>query len=374
MTVAGRVSGNTDAGAIERLLHSFNGGAGEWGALMGRISEMESRCGGGSQSIDLSRLLSKSLCCIVFFVVCFQHVYGQSGGDRVSGDASIGIDLDGSELRIKTTGRVAGAIDSLTWKGKEFVDSFDHGRQIQSACSFDAMDAGPFWAERFNPTEAGSRLDGTGPTSTSRLLGLSTMGPEIRSSSRMAFWLAPGESSFGRPALNRERQSEHLLHKRIRLGAFEDKHIIEVAVTFEIPEHERHQLGQFEVLTGYMPPDFSKFAALNGLNSTWMPLDDGPGEQASPVVFCTPDERFALGVVLVGGGGKGYDGPGYGRFVFREEKVVKWNCVMRFRQTPAIEQRKHSFRVLMVVGDLQDVQKGMVAIQRAGDNIPRDKH
>lgn len=321
----------------------------------------------GSRTTYPSWSRAKMLCCTVFWLAFLHHCYGQSDGDKPLGDASIGIDVDGSELRIKTTGRVAGAIDSLTWKGKEFVDSFDHGRQIQSACSFDAMDPGPFWAERFNPTEAGARLDATGPTSTSRLLDFWVLGQEIRSSNQMAFWLAPEELSYGRIALNRQRQSDHILHKRIRLGAFEDKHIIELAITFEIPDHERHRLSQFEVLTGYMPPEFSKFLALRGPDSKWTPLDEGPGEQASPVVFSTPDERFAMGVVMVGGGGEGYEGPGYGRFVFREEKVVKWNCVMRFRQTPEIRERKHSFCVLLVVGDLQDVQNGIVAIQRAGN-------
>ena len=42
-----------------------------------------------------------------------------------------------SEIVITTTPRVAGAVHSLTWNGKEFIDSFDHGRQMQSASSFD---------------------------------------------------------------------------------------------------------------------------------------------------------------------------------------------------------------------------------------------
>lgn len=299
-----------------------------------------------------------------FVLSSTQWGYGQLRSDTPLGDAAIAIDVDGSELRVKTTSRVSGAIDSLTWKGKEFVDSFDHGRQIQSACSFDAMDSGPFWAERFNPTEAGARLDGTGPTSTSRVLGFSVLEREIRSTNQMAFWLAPGELSYSRTALNQERLSQHRLHKRIRLGALEDKHVIEIALTFEMPEIERHRLAQFEVLTGYMPFEFSQFFALRGQGFQWIPLDEGPGEQDSPIVFSTPDKRFAMGVVLVGGGGEGYEGPGYGRFIFREEKVVKWNCVMRFRDATEIRQRKHSFRVMLVVGELPDVEAGIVAIQK----------
>ena len=49
------------------------------------------------------------------------------------GHAVIRAPAHGSEIVITTTPRLAGAIHSLTWNGKEFIDSFDHGRQMQSA-------------------------------------------------------------------------------------------------------------------------------------------------------------------------------------------------------------------------------------------------
>ncbi len=52
-----------------------------------------------------------------------------------SGDAVIRGKAGKSEIVIRTTTRLAGAIHSLTWDGVEFVDSADHGRQIQSAAS-----------------------------------------------------------------------------------------------------------------------------------------------------------------------------------------------------------------------------------------------
>ncbi|MFX7820800.1 hypothetical protein ABTK26_21005, partial [Acinetobacter baumannii] len=76
-------------------------------------------------------------------------------------------------------------IHSLTWNGKEFIDSADHGRQLQSAINLDCGKA--IRAETFNPTEAGSRRDGAGPTSSSRLLKLSAKGNTLETLSRMAF-------------------------------------------------------------------------------------------------------------------------------------------------------------------------------------------
>ena len=87
-----------------------------------------------------------------------------------TGNATIRMPAGVSEIAITTTDRLAGAIHSLTWNGKEFVDSFDHGRQIQSASNLD--NGTPIFAETFNPTEAGSRWDGRGDGSSSRLLHL----------------------------------------------------------------------------------------------------------------------------------------------------------------------------------------------------------
>ena len=121
-----------------------------------------------------------------------------------------------SEIVITTTSRLAGAIHSLTWGGKEFVDSADHGRQIQSASNLDA--GTPILAETFNPTEAGSRRDGAGATSSSRLLALTARGNVLESKTQMAFWLAPGEKSGGHPAKNTTVLSKHLLAKRVTIG------------------------------------------------------------------------------------------------------------------------------------------------------------
>src|ERR1035441_907436 len=63
--------------------------------------------------------------------------------DLPDGNAQILGGTNDSTIVITTTRRLAGAIDSLKWNGHEFINSADHGRQLQSACSFDNMwDAG----------------------------------------------------------------------------------------------------------------------------------------------------------------------------------------------------------------------------------------
>lgn len=277
-----------------------------------------------------------------------------------SGDAVIRAKAGPSEIVITTTKRLAGAIHSLTWNGKEFIDSFDHGRQLQSAANFDC--AKKFIPETFNPTEAGSLRDGRGEKSSSKLLDLHAAGAELRTTVQMAFWLAPGEKSAGHPAYNDRVLSEHLVAKRVRIGTPEFPHAIAYDVTFTVPKGEKHTYAQFEAVTGYLPAEFSKFWKYE--DGALKPLDDGPGEQAAPVVLATPDGKFAMGVYSPDQPSRGFEGAGYGRFRFAAEKVVKWNSVFRIRDANGVAAGKYAYRNYVIVGALQDVQQTLTGLTK----------
>ena len=153
-------------------------------------------------------------------------------------DLSIRRAAGSSEIVITTTSRLAGAIHSLTWNGQEFIDSSDHGRQLQSASSFSSD--GKHWAEAFNPTEAGSRDDGAGPTSTSRLMHSIATEHSLQTTTQLAFWLSPGQKSEGHSAINTTKLSNHLLTKRVQIGQSDLPHVIRYDVTFTVPIGERH--------------------------------------------------------------------------------------------------------------------------------------
>ncbi len=273
-----------------------------------------------------------------------------------SGNATMRAKAGSSEIVITTTARLAGAIHSLTWDGKEFIDSHDHGRQLQSAANFDC--GGRFFPEVFNPTEAGSSADGAGGKSSSRLLRFSADGPELRTTTQMAFWLAPGETSEGHPACNDRVLSDHRLSKRVRIGHGGNPHVLEYEVTFTVPEGERHTFAQFEAVTGYMPPEFRRFWKYDEVSEALMPLDDGPGEQASPVVLATPSGSHAMGIYSP------ERSPGYGRFRFRAERVVKWNCVFRVRDPMGISPGDYRYQTYVVVGTLEQVRSALGSLHR----------
>ena len=280
------------------------------------------------------------------------------------GDATIRGEFSGSAILVRTTSRFAGAIDSLTWGGREFIDRADHGRQLQSAASFDLAAGCAFWAECFNPTEAGSRADGDGPTSSSELVSLKATAAELRTTTRLAFWLRPGEKSAGRPALNDAVLSRHVLTKRVRVGHGTLANVLDYRVTFTVPAGEKHTFAQFEALTGYMPPEFEVFRKFTAATGKLDDLNDGPGEQASPVVFATASGRHAMGVFSPDQPSPGYETAGYGRFRFPAEKVVKWNCAFRLRDPQGVPTGDHHFRLFVAVGTLEDVRLALVALDR----------
>jgi hypothetical protein len=277
----------------------------------------------------------------------------------VSGNAVIRGKALGSEIVITTTSRLAGAVHSLTWGGMEFINSFDHGRQLQTAWNADAG-IHPIAGETFNPTEAGSRDDGAGDTSTSRLLRFDARGNTLDMLTQPAFWLKPGETSGGKPARNKTALSDHLLRKHLVIGYKDLPNVIDETVTITIPPAEHNTFCVFEALTGYMPPNFSRFNTFDRATGKLAPLSDGPGEQSSPVIFSTEDGSHAMGAFspgpLAGTPARGKEtGPVYGRWKFIPEKVVKWNCVYRVRDAAGLGG-DYSFRVFVAVGSLEDVR------------------
>lgn len=304
----------------------------------------------------MSRLTSMLL--VLLLAGC--PIVNAGGPATAKGNAVIRARAGASEIVITTTSRVAGAIHSLRWNGKEFIDSTDHGRQLQSAANFDCGQR--FISETFNPTEAGSRDDGAGARSSSKLLKLEASGAELRTRTRMAFWLAPGEKSEGHPALNRGILSNHILSKRVHIGHKDLPHAIEYDVTFTVPPGEGHRFAQFEAVTGYMPEEFGVFWKYNPDRRKLEMLPAGQGEQAAPVVLSTRNGSHAMGVYSPDQPSPGYEHIGYGRFRFPEQHVTKWNCVFRVRAAEGVKAGDYRYRTFVMVGTLADVERTMTAL------------
>jgi hypothetical protein len=280
----------------------------------------------------------------------------------VSGDAEISGLVGGKPLVIRTTSRLAGAIDSVRWDGVEFIDSHDHGRQLQSAVNADVD--GVFHVECYNPTEAGSVVDAAGARSTSRLEFLSTDAGVLSTRTRMAFWLAPGMKSNGHPAQNTVLLSDHVLAKQVRIGRPGMDHVLDYRVTFTVPADRPHKYLQLEALTGYMPMAFSEELRFDPKTSALTALPRRNGEQLDPVVLSTPSGSHAMGVFTPDRSPFGRSPPGYGRFRFEHDKVVKWNCVFRDRQAEPLRPGDYSFQLFVVIGTREDCRRTLASLAK----------
>ena len=280
----------------------------------------------------------------------------------VSGDAELAGTIGGKPLVIRTTSRLAGAIDSMKWDGVEFIDSHDHGRQLQSALNADVD--GVFHVECYNPTEAGSVVDALGPKSTSRLEAISVLDGSLWTRTRMAFWLAPGMKSGGHLALNTTLLSDHVLNKKVRIGRPGMDNVLDYKVTFTVPGDRPHKFLQFEALTGYMPWSFSEELRFDAKTESLVPLPRQDGEQRDPVVLSTPSGSHAMGIFTPARPPAGQPPVGYGRFKFEHEKVVKWNCAFRLRSPAGIKPGVYGYQLYVVIGTREDCRRTLAALTR----------
>lgn len=290
----------------------------------------------------------------------------QSGLGRF-GSIEIRQPFAGSEIVLRASARVAGAIDSLTWRGTEFINSYDHGRELQSAASFNN------WGECFNPTEAGSRDDGTGWTSTSRLMSLHAEGQRLSTRTRMAFWLAPGEQCRpGLRAVNDRVQSDHELSKVVTVGAHGFANVIEHAVSYRVPA--AYDRGSFEALTAYLPPAFSQSWVFDPALDRLRAYVDSGGPQRLPVILATADGKFALGVYSAGAPHAGLVAFGFRRWQFAHleglgNATMKWSCLFALRTIAAGD---YPFTCYAIVGSLDQVRATMRELARTMPMVGRD--
>jgi hypothetical protein len=278
--------------------------------------------------------------------------------EAANGDLFIDWGGLGSNIRLATSARFSGAIASLVYRGKEYVDTRDHGRELQSASSFDGL------GECFNPTEAGSIADAAGPTSSSKLLEIKGGPNWLETTTDMAFWLPPGydykhQCGTTPPvthAVNSGVRGGHILNKHIEIGEAGELNVISDRVMYTVPE--AHRSATFEAATIYTPSDFASTYTLNLETGNAEPTNVF-GEQGSPVILATADGKNAVGLFS-----PAISKPGAGYGVFTFEDTNKINCVFRERSVVA----GSTFRYVcdFAIGTLAEVRASILRLhQRA---------
>lgn len=248
--------------------------------------------------------------------------------------------------------RYAGAITFVSFGGRSnMIDTDDAGRLVQTAVSYDGM------GECYNPTEGGSAIDGGFAPSKSVLLsgGADAQNATLNATTQMAFWLPPGIIAWCGKADYTKALSDHKVTKSVTVTP---KGVLDFRITIISPEYRSQ--AQFEVLTGYMQPRFSKFWTFNRTTKTTSPLSITPaGEQFHPLIFSTPSGSEAIGIICEGS--PETNGGGYGRFDFGAD-TKKWNVVWR---TTNFGPGSVNYRCFVPVGSFNKVKAEMTSISNS---------
>ncbi|KAA3643215.1 MAG: hypothetical protein DWQ07_22120 [Chloroflexi bacterium] len=276
--------------------------------------------------------------------------------------------VDGDELVLTVSARFGGAVESVTWRGKEFINIFDHGRQISYAWGMDG------YGECFNPTEPGSASDLFKNSSTSELLSVCKEGESsLTTTTNPAFWLAPGEGIAQggfcdggvREAVNDTLVSEQILEKNVQIGygGIDNVIVFNASITLQ----EDYRSNQLEIPTGYLTYEFNDYWVYNPQSGELVePESDELQEPWSfthytklPVILATPDGEYAMGAytaedieiysILF------YDIPN------PADRTNKWNIVIREEPAPA---GVYTYQTFAVVGTLEEVQAAMSELYR----------
>lgn len=270
-------------------------------------------------------------------------------------DASISQVANGSTITLTASGnRFAGAISSLTYRNAQYVDVADHGRQIQSAIQLDGF------GECLNPNEAGSKADGTSLSSSSVLTAISNSGNVLTTSTKPAYWLAPGEN-YGKPcspstsistAQNTTVLSDYTIARSTNFypGI---PNLLNARTTFTVPENRSS--ASIEALTGYLPASFNTWLQYDRASRTLVKLNATSANQqtTSPVIVSKSNGQHAMGVISPGINGS-TPGAYFAYFNFGgSAPTAKWSCVYGTGALTAGTQL--SYDCLMAIGTVDEV-------------------
>ncbi len=239
------------------------------------------------------------------------YAYGWQVGAAAStafGNATFG----NEKITIRTSAVYAGTVTQLWFRGKQFVNSHDTGRLIQTAFTFENL------GECFNPTEAGAaadvRLVNGVPTgkSQSQLRTLALGAGSLTAQTSPAYWYSPGMSPApycGTPQ-GASGTSPDTITKTVSMNHGGDSQIVRWQVDVNVATD--HSAMSLEALTGYLNGEFDSFylydpglqslvksapATLSVVNGT--PTFVGDPTHFFPTVLSTTDGRHAMGVIAL---------------------------------------------------------------------------
>ncbi|WP_146029824.1 hypothetical protein [Erythrobacter sp. SAORIC-644] len=294
-------------------------------------------------------------------------------------DASISRTANGSTITLTASGnRFAGSISSLTYRGVEYIDIADHGRQMQSAIQLDGL------GECYNPNEAGSRADGKKLTSQSSLQYISSVSNLLETRTRPAFWLAPGQAYEGAcnpnlapprntisTAQNTTVLSDFIVQRISSFFGSSIPNVIDVDVQWTIPE--AFNSSNTEASTAYLPASFGTVLTYDRATRkltkvTATAVDSSSQHTALPVILAQSNGLHAMGAwspAIMTNPSRGY--MAYLNFSAAVDPTMKWSCVFGERNIAA--GSTYSYSCPIAVGTVDEVINAINAYPVPGQTL-----
>jgi len=251
--------------------------------------------------------------------------------------------LHGKEVALLSASGFGGALYSLVWNGREFLNwsTTDLGRELQSAWQLEGL------GERYNPTEAGGTGQTTRDTAT-EIISASTDGETLTTSVHPAFW----------QEYEGQRTSPDVLSKVVTVDYSNVTNLIRHDVKIEFAQS--YSQSAIEVVTGYLERQFTNCYILEeGVLKTvpYVPVTD-PSQVwidrvelgTSPLILAVPDGSAAMGA---------WSNTGTQIVCGIAGEFNKWNA-SRLELWPV--EGTHEWTVYYVVGTLDDVAEKMRTI------------
>ncbi|MDE4910553.1 hypothetical protein PQI07_07520 [Methylobacterium sp. 092160098-2] len=257
-----------------------------------------------------------------------------------------------SEISLRLSRRVAGAVDTLTWDGVTFLADTEPGDALQARA-----EVGSGGGCR-RASEAGTPQDPTGEPAARRLRALRAGRSWAETETRMA-WDGPSDPADEPPSdcptgAAAAALPAPILHKRIALGLPGLGNAVEVQARFDLAEAAAAL--RLEPLAAAVPAEFSSAWRFDPASGGIAPLDPEPGERPDPVILATPEGSHALAVWAPGPPEQEPDAPRPGFAVDAEAGANRLSC--RFRVTHAAAGA-HAFACYALVGSLADVRAAL---------------
>ena len=138
-----------------------------------------------------------------------------------------------TSLFVSASTRMGGAIDSLVFNHAEYVNAWDHGRDLTVSIDIDSDE---YPSPCFSANEAGAQSDAQSNKSTSVLFSISSDNNALETANQPAFWLSPGDGC----AVNGRNVSMFNISKNVQIefgyqGIWWIRYSLEVQLPMDVP-------------------------------------------------------------------------------------------------------------------------------------------